>query len=91
MKDADFAALLRSISIQNQLRSITYINNEFREESLAALLEIITREHKQSSGISPTKKEHDFDDLESLKLCNLRSDQSTIRELLRVIEDRDLS
>jgi len=86
MKDADFAALLRSISIQGKLKSITYANNEFREESVEALCGIIQREQSPPT-VGQGSKQPEYEFLESLKLCNLRCDQSGIQNLLRVMDE----
>ena len=50
MKDEDFAVLLSAISMQNQLRSVVYQNNEFGKYSCVALSEILM---KSSGGSSP--------------------------------------
>ena len=41
MKDADFAQLLTALVPQGRLKQLTYMNNEFKEKSLEALMEIL--------------------------------------------------
>ena len=52
MKDADFAALLNSLVNQGKLKQVTYINNEFSEQSLRALSRIL--------GNSPSSGSQDY-------------------------------
>ena len=66
MKDADFATLMDALVSQGKLKSITYINNEFAEQSVKALSRIL--------GNSATigSQDHHFQHLECLRLGNLK-------------------
>jgi len=65
MKDADFAALLDVLMRQGKLKSITYINNEFSEQSVDALSRIL-------GNSAANCQDRHFQHLECLKLGNLK-------------------
>jgi hypothetical protein len=66
MKDADFATLMDALISQGKLKSITYINNEFAEQSVKALSRILG-----NSGTIGSQDQH-FQHLECLRLGNLK-------------------
>ena len=82
MKDLDFSKLLEAIGLQNRLKSINYINNEFGPHSLKALQEILW---KQKPEVLQSYQK--FEPLEVLKFANLKCTLLVTQELLQTIDE----
>jgi len=86
MKDGAFATLMDALVRQGKLTSITYINNEFSQQSVDALSKIL------GNSAATGSQDQQFQHLECLKLGNLKSGNQNcpgrlIYELMVAVDD----